>query len=51
VHRAAWLTASATAPSTEPYVGTARFARPAHHLFHPETSSLALDLFVTNPSP
>jgi transposase len=51
VHRPAWLTASTAAPSTEPYVGAARFARPAQHLFHPETPSLALDLFVAIPSP
>lgn len=49
VHRPAWLTASAAVPSAEPYVGSARFARPAQLLFHPEPSTAALDLFAPNP--
>ena len=51
VHRPAWLTASAAAPRTNPYVGSARFARPAQLLFHPETPAPALDLFVAIPLP
>jgi hypothetical protein len=50
VHRPAWLTASTAVPSTEPYVDTARFARPAQHLFQSETPTAALDLFVATPS-
>lgn len=49
VHRPAWLTADPAARSPEPYVEAARFARPAHRLFHPEPPTAALDRFVPNP--
>jgi transposase len=49
VHRSAWLSADRTAPSPEPYVEAARFARPARRLFHPEPPTAAPDLFVPNP--
>ena len=48
VHRAAWLTTSGAVDSTEPYVGAARFARPAHDLFRVEPPP-ALDLSPTHP--
>lgn len=49
VHRPAWLSADPAARSAEPYVGTARFARPARSLFLAEPPTAALDLFVPNP--
>lgn len=46
VHRPVWLTAGTAVPSGEPYVGTARFARPAHTLFQTEAPTPALGPFV-----
>lgn len=49
VHRPAWLTANSAAPSTEPYVGAARFARPAQTLFQADTPTPAPGPFVLVP--
>ena len=46
LHRPEWLTAPGAVHGTEPYVGQARFARPAHALFHAEPSTAALELFA-----
>jgi hypothetical protein len=46
LHRPEWLTTPGTVHGTEPYVGQARFARPAHALFHAEAPTAALELFV-----
>jgi transposase len=46
LHRPEWLTAPGTVHGTEPYVGQARFARPAHALFHAEAPTAAPELFA-----
>jgi transposase len=46
LHRPEWLTAPGTVHGTEPYVGQARFARPARALFHAEAPTAALELFA-----
>ena len=46
LHRPEWLTAPGAVHGTEPYIGQARFARPAHALFHAEAPTAVLELFA-----
>lgn len=46
LHRPEWLAVPGAVHGSEPYVGQARFARPAHALFHAEAPTVALELFA-----
>jgi hypothetical protein len=46
LHRPEWLTAPGAVHGTEPYIGQARFARPAQALFHAAASTAVLELFA-----